>query len=65
MRKRRQDLAQLKKHPTSGSRNDVHNHQGLMEIWSNDSGNCCHNWRNTRNGDTTVYHCSALLLPTP
>lgn len=36
--------------------------QSLMESWSDDSWNCCHNRRNSRHGDTPVYHSSALLL---
>lgn len=36
--------------------------QSLMESWSDDSGNCCHNRRNTGHSDTAVYHRRALLL---
>lgn len=39
--------------------------KGLMESWSDDSWNCCHNWRNTGHSDTSVYHSRALLLSTP
>ncbi|KAL7879319.1 hypothetical protein SRHO_G00015730 [Serrasalmus rhombeus] len=36
--------------------------QDLMEIRSDDSWNCGHNWRNSGHCDTAVYHCSAVLL---
>lgn len=36
--------------------------QSLMESWSDDSWNCCHNRRNTGHSDTSVYHSCALLL---
>lgn len=36
--------------------------QSLMESWSDDSWNCCHNRRNTGHRDTPLYHSCALLL---
>lgn len=36
-----------------------------MEIRSDDSGNCGHNWRNSGHCDTAVYHCSVVLLSAP
>lgn len=39
--------------------------QGLMEIWSNVSGNNRHNWWNSRWSDTAVHRSSSLLLSTP
>lgn len=38
--------------------------QGLMEIWSNVSGNDCDSGRNSCRSDTTVHRRRPLLLPT-
>lgn len=39
--------------------------KGLMESWSNVSGNYCHSRRNSRRSDPAVHRSSALLLSTP
>lgn len=39
--------------------------KGLMESWSNVSGNYCDNRRNSCRSDTAVHRSSALLLQTP
>lgn len=36
--------------------------KGLMESWSNVSGNCCYNRRNSRRCDSAVHRSSPLLL---